>query len=498
MARYKDWFSVDVAKRASRVRGFPLAHVLKELLANSLDAGATEISLKCRLAEGTRLDRSGCRAFVVKCQDNGGGCSDPEVLRRVGSTTSDQSPTKRGRFGQGLIDVLTICEEADVTSLNHTLSFREGCCTISSSRPTTSGLVFTGLIRHPGAEISELEAFFKSLILPEGVKFVFNGERFLQRQAVRFVAGVKLTTPFFDPEAQIVRQHVRSTEVHLVPRFGDTPMIHELGIPVDTAPWSLPFDIDVQQKTPLDVDRIVLPQKYKEQLIAALVGPLSDLFVVYAQEHKEVPAEIKDIPGNASLLTEKAQKAIVEVALDAPLDKIVRRNPLDGDDRSESQELEDRGFFPVFRGHLPAGLSQILATTPTVANVHDEVCKAHSQIVPNFPKETERQALCLRIFTTIARAILGTSVVFTRHQGGAAGTWKDGRISLNISTPCFWKDPLGEASLEVIIHECAHSEVSGHCGDFDRVSARMGARLALWVAGHPEEWAEMKRQVSRA
>ena len=40
MTRYKDWFAVNAEKRASMVRSRPMARILKELLANSLDAGA--------------------------------------------------------------------------------------------------------------------------------------------------------------------------------------------------------------------------------------------------------------------------------------------------------------------------------------------------------------------------------------------------------------------------------------------------------------------------
>jgi len=41
MASYKDWFAVDVDKRGSIARSRPMGRLLKELLANSLDAGAT-------------------------------------------------------------------------------------------------------------------------------------------------------------------------------------------------------------------------------------------------------------------------------------------------------------------------------------------------------------------------------------------------------------------------------------------------------------------------
>ena len=40
---HREWFSVDVQKRAVRVRSCPLGQILKELPTNSLDGQATQI-----------------------------------------------------------------------------------------------------------------------------------------------------------------------------------------------------------------------------------------------------------------------------------------------------------------------------------------------------------------------------------------------------------------------------------------------------------------------
>ena len=221
MPRYKDRFGVDVAKRAARVRGRPLPQIVKELLANSLDAGATEISLTCRRADGSRRDGAGLIAFELKCVDNGRGCAEPEVLRRVGSSTSDLHPETRGRFGQGLIDVVAICEQAEIRTLRHRLLFDDAGCTISVIKNPVQGMSVTALLRHAGEGCEELDAYFGSVILPSGVKCLFNDREVEHRCRERVVSDLKLATVVFDPQAGKFRHFQRVTNVEIYPRQGD-------------------------------------------------------------------------------------------------------------------------------------------------------------------------------------------------------------------------------------------------------------------------------------
>lgn len=54
MTMHKGWFSVDVAKRAAKVRSNPLPPIINEALSNSLGAGATAIAISCKPADGNR------------------------------------------------------------------------------------------------------------------------------------------------------------------------------------------------------------------------------------------------------------------------------------------------------------------------------------------------------------------------------------------------------------------------------------------------------------
>lgn len=493
MTLHGDWFSVDVKKRAAKVRGHKLGQVLKELVANSLDARATTIQLSCQEVPGTRRDQAGLKAFEVLCIDNGQGCTDPEILRRVGASTSDLHPGTRGRFGQGLVDVLAICKTANIQTLHHHLIFDENGCQISRLKRQVSGMRFEAVIRHGGDGFVDLGDYFNLFILPEGTMFRFNGRLVDIREPVRVVPGIELQTILYNPATDRVCRKNRKSEVQILPRRSASSMIYELGLPVDEVPWDLPYDINVLQKTPLDTDRDMLPDKYKKKLVSELINPLSDLYEAYMRERQKAPREVRDNPDNASRLTSGGRRELIRTVVKADPDRVVCRKPWNQDDRSESHELETLGYAPVNRASLPAGVSRIIKDAPTVAEVHDRVCKPQVQSDPDFPPETERQRTIMSVYAEIALNLLGREVRLERIQGDTVrAAWRDGVIMLNIDEASLWNDPLGEESLGIVLHECAHCMVSGHAKDFGDEVGRLGGRLAVWVGEHAERWAEFK------
>ena len=494
MAKYKDKFGVDVAKRAARVRSRPLAEIARELVANGLDAGASTIRLLFTPAQGRRRDRGGLQVFGVECVDDGRGCGDPEILRRVGSSTSDLDPETRGRFGQGLIDVLVICERAEIRTRKHRLVFDDDGCTISTLRNEVVGMTVTGMLRHGGEGDEQMGRYMKSIILPEHVTLTFNKITVGHRQPAREIPGLRLRTEAYDPVTERVRRFMRTTDVELYPQYGDQPRIHELGLPVDDAPWELPFDINVLQKTPLDTERNTLPAKFKSSVIAQLIGPMSDHYIAHMQAQGAAPPELAGDPTNAENLTSEARDQLVKTVAGAEMERIVRRNPLDKDDVSESQELENKGFVPINRRSLPAGVSALLEDAPTVARKHDEECKVQFHTNKDFPRETERQRRCMSAYSKIASAIVGKPVECTRvraQTASAAWNTASATLKLNIDEKHLWDDPLGEESVGVILHECAHDEVSGHTIGFADEVARLGGKLAGLIGRDPQWWSDL-------
>ncbi len=321
---YNDWFSVDVKKRASRVRSNPLGHILKELVANSLDANAKNINLTIKVTPNTKANRVGMRSFTFACSDDGDGCNDPEILRRIGSSTQDLHAETRGRFGQGLIDVICVCDSAEIETMRHRIDFDADGCKVWHHKDMIKGMYVSGIIRHDGEGFDDIEQYFASFIID--ANFTLNGKTLQRRNVVRSIPEVHLQTAVYSSDKAKVCKMRRNTTVQISEMHFSNPMVYEMGIPVDTAPWSLPYDINVMQKTPLDVERNMLPDAYKKSLINSIVGNVSDLYVAYMKSSDNVPVEISNDRDNAEKLSDDAKSLIVEKVVGCSIDKIVGHN----------------------------------------------------------------------------------------------------------------------------------------------------------------------------
>ena len=236
--------------------------------------------------------------------------------------------------------MVAACEQAEIRTLRYRLQFDPTGCKISTLRgDPIQGMAVAGLLRHSGNGYANVADYFASVILPENVRLVFNGHVVAHRKAERVVKGLKLTTIVYDKENGQWKRFPRPTAVEIFPKFGTEPMIHELGIVVAGMPWHLPFDVNVPQKTPLDTERDMLPETYKQSLLAQLVSAMSDEYQRATEEHG-VPDEIAAKPDLADRLSGDAKEAVIRKTIGEEPQMIVRRNPFDGNDQSESAELE--------------------------------------------------------------------------------------------------------------------------------------------------------------
>ena len=102
----------------------------------------------------------------------------------------------------------------------------------------------------------------------------------------------------------------------------------------------------------------------------------------------------------------------------------------------------------------------------------------------------------MSVFAEIASALVGKKVRVDRvRSGSVAATYGSGKLRLNVDVSHIWDNPVGEDSLGLIIHECAHDKVSGHGVEFRKEVERLGGRLARWVGDNPGRWGLLKKNL---
>jgi hypothetical protein len=162
------------------------------------------------------------------------------------------NPEARGQFNLGEKLVLSVCDEARISTTKGTVIFDAEQGRMEKPECRDRGSVFKGRIRMTEQEYVQVCDYLRSLLLPDGIVVTFNGDRLMPRQPIHtFTAS--LETQIADDKG-VMRPTTRKTVVSLYePLPGETPSLYEMGLPiVDTADK---WHVSIGQKVPLNRDR---------------------------------------------------------------------------------------------------------------------------------------------------------------------------------------------------------------------------------------------------
>lgn len=269
----KNWLDIDrkgLAKLIERRGKIALVH---ELVANALDAdGTTRVEILLEPEDGVPL------ATVVVRDDAPDGFVDISHAWTLFAESSRKAyATKRGRFNLGEKLVLALCTEASIISTKAAVMFDyRGRSSMKARRDR--GTEFMGIMRITRAELAEIKAELRNLIVPAGVTITVNGEPLPARTPVKTVEAT-LATELADEEGML-RRSTRKATVHIyeVPErtgvAGRSGMLFELGIPVvETGDR---WDVSVEQKIPLNMDRDNVTPAYLRDIRTLVVNSMND------------------------------------------------------------------------------------------------------------------------------------------------------------------------------------------------------------------------------
>ena len=264
MSREPGWLQISTEGFAALNQSRPPEHLVKELVQNSLDS-VQETGGSVDLLYG----HDG-KKFVVECHDTGTGINDLSTLRVVYLTFKTDSHLKRGRFGRGFKEILSVAKSAVILSGGKEIRFlEERGRQITRESDAVNGSVGTQIsmtFDWPPETVEQFDTYFQRLLVPSNIQLTLNDRALSGRHVAHEVDGL-LTTEVYNSESHSWSKPRRKTTIELVKiRGNEEPSIYEMGIPVAFAEWTMPYHVNVLQRVPMNPNRDALASGYAKRI----------------------------------------------------------------------------------------------------------------------------------------------------------------------------------------------------------------------------------------
>ncbi len=503
MSQGEGWLQISTHGFASFNKSRPPGHLVKELVQNSFDAigeNSGTVTLDYYTEDGR---------FHVYCRDTGSGLDDLDDLRVVYLTHKTDSHLKRGRFGRGFKEILSVADEALVGSGTNGLHFKvengEQVTQKVTLENPQKGATVNMLFPWPEETAQEFDSYFSAFLIPHNITFLLNTTPVPVRSA-HYSVATSLPTEIYNTESSSWRKPRRKTIIELVEcRENELPFIYEMGIPVASAEWSVPFHANILQRVPMNPNRDALASGYAKRIHAASLSTiLPDL------EKEEATA---DWVGSAGAKCDpKVQKDILDKAFG---ENAVRSVPNMGKrdydhdaERTGAQIIKTSqmsgGFREMAREHLPSAKQRV----ERVAEEQRQKITEQSFTLESHNK-TDKRLLwiknqgghdhvnkCLSFAVWFCQHLVNstddpgmpvTGALALGSDGSFDGFdvdifmahWSDDNIlTLALDEDCFWQDPFGALALSILVHEAAHSRNHHHGKSFGNEVERLAGVAA--------------------
>ena len=253
-----NWFEVSKEGLRELQEGKPKHFIARELIQNCWDE-------QTRVCQFNAFWNKGI-ARVTVLDDNPAGFKNlSDAFTLFQKTAKRGDPSKRGRFNIGEKQVLSLCNEAKIKTTKGTIIFDKTGRRTSRIK-SESGSRITISFKTNKSDFDEMLSVVKKYLVPQNIDFFVNGEKISYRQPYKIITATLLTE---NEVNGIFKRVQRKTDIHIL-KTDDKPMLYEMGLPVTNIDCQ--FDIDVQQKVPLAIDRDTVPVPYLKALFAEVLN----------------------------------------------------------------------------------------------------------------------------------------------------------------------------------------------------------------------------------
>lgn len=266
------WFDVDKKGLSQLMADRSAGYVLAELIQNAWDQNITQV--ECFISPAKTR---GWHTVEVVDDDPDGWADISDAYTLFAPSRKKSDPEKRGRFNLGEKLVLSVCQDAEIVTVNSAVKFTaRGRQAMKARRDVGSS--FKGTMKLTKADVKVFKDIFNSLLLPDGLKTTatIEGEQMVLEPHV-FVRDFRSSLPtVICDESGSMKRTTRQTTVQLFEVLdGEKPTIYEMGIPVVN--WENKYHINVMQKIPLNMDRDNVTPAFMSQLLVETLNSTHDL-----------------------------------------------------------------------------------------------------------------------------------------------------------------------------------------------------------------------------
>lgn len=498
MASTSDIFVADPEGFRAQNADRPAAHLVRELVQNALDEdGAMNLDVTVTY-HGPRRGTT-----VVVKDDSPEGVRDAKLLFTIWLSDKEDSPTKRGRMGRGLKEIVSVADMTIIKSCTmDALVFKrhmggrwERKTKPRLGRPAV-GTEVTAFCRGWGEKAAkDIVAFLKRVRAPGRITMrvgyrnaTMDAAPVVLEQVAPFVAAERydMTLPTVvyehaDGERKARDRQRYCTVECFVPPPGEKAYVYEMGIPVEAC--ESPVSIDVGQRVILRERRDTLTDSYRKELFARVLS-------------KRVEANLlthDDLKSNAALIASGSQWDLSQTARLAIAKAWTGGLPFAANTK-DFQHATGHHILAVSLKSLPEGVRDLVKFVGTDVKTVLEARK--SEFCPPLPldKQTVTQRKTVLFFEWLAKGIGRPTVVqvCSGRPGAEADFDREARLMRLYTDELgerFFKDPSGPAALGLFIHEMAHWEPREHEHgvEFHADGEDVGGKVASFLLGSAEQ-----------
>lgn len=482
-------FEIDELAFRRQNQGRPLAQLAREAIQNVYDEHSGFCHVKVQeIPDGLLVEvADGVKRGIKRIE---------EIFTIFASGKRDD-PTKRGRLGRGLKELVSVCDHATVATVGKTVEFRWDEekrifeRTIHENQ-VTSGTTVTCRIGRGKSKRKEIVDYLSLFIPPEGILYTVNGKE-IRRPKLHKTLKATLRTVVFD-EAGTQKESERKTDVILwEPPAGGRGWVYEMGIPVeplqeeDNFLWSM----DVQQRVPLKAERDRISRGFLRNLWAQMLSklveelPKEQMTTVWVDEATAHPAFSKEgMAGQLVISKRFGEKAVRASNLD---DNLAAEQG--GYSVVHTQTLSE-GMREIMRIHAPSATEVVhpknfssvddwLARQPEVRVPEEDHTRDERDFVAFALRMAELLGLPIKRILITSQETPSTVAHFTKRTNTVC-VCRQGTCCLPGKGSFFRRARMHDWA-DLMVHEFAHRCGDGHDSAFQNEMSRLAGQL-LYVA----------------